>query len=115
MQMRMKKKAMATVEPGIRRPDLDDFFRRSTRLGAVAAYITALAIGVVAVRPAFDDRPALPVVKPHPAAPQIDALRKGESVATFAGRHGLDLGELLALNPKIDSLTLPAGTKLRIG
>jgi hypothetical protein len=42
-------------------------------------------------------------------------LRKGESVATLAARHGLDLGELLALNPRIDSLSLPAGTKLRIG
>jgi hypothetical protein len=36
-------------------------------------------------------------------------------VATFAARHGLDLGQILALNPKIDSLTLPKGTKLRIG
>ena len=44
-----------------------------------------------------------------------DAIRRGESVATFAARHGLDLGELLALNPRVNSLKLRAGTKLRIG
>jgi LysM domain len=41
-------------------------------------------------------------------------LRKGESVATFAARHRLELGDLLALNPSIESLSLPAGTKLRV-
>jgi hypothetical protein len=44
--------------------------------------------------------PATPVVQ------QMDALRKGEAVATFAARHGLELGDLLALNPSIDSLTI---------
>jgi hypothetical protein len=106
---------VSTIEPGIRRADLEQLLRRSSRLGALAAYVTALAVGLVAVRPAFQHQPALPVVKPHPAPPQVDAIRKGESVATFAARNGLDLGEILALNPKLDSLTLPAGTKLRIG
>jgi LysM repeat protein len=106
---------MAAIEPGIRRHDLEGFLRRSSRLGALAAYVTALAVGLVAVRPAFEHQPALPVVKPPPAPPQVDSIRKGESVATFAARHGLDLGQILALNPKIDSLTLPKGTKLRIG
>jgi hypothetical protein len=35
-------------------------------------------------------------------------------VATFAARHGLELGDLLALNPRVDSLALRPGTKLRI-
>jgi hypothetical protein len=106
---------VSTIEPGIRRADVEQLLRRSSRLGAITAYVTALVIGFVAVRPAFQHEPALPVVKPQPPPPQIDSLRKGESVATFAARHGLDLGQVLALNPKLDSLTLPAGTKLRIG
>ncbi|HYY34064.1 MAG TPA: LysM domain-containing protein [Gaiellaceae bacterium] len=107
---------MATVDPGIRGSELHLFLRRSTRLGALAAYVTALIMGFVAVRPAFQHEPAAPVVRtPAPAPRQVDAIRKGESVATFAARHGLDLGELLALNPRVDSLSLRPGTKLRIG
>ena len=55
------------------------------------------------------------VVAPKPSPPRTDTILKGESVATFAARHGLDLGEVLALNPSVNSLSLPAGTKLRIG
>jgi hypothetical protein len=110
-----KSEEMATVDPGIRRHDFDRLIRRSTRLTAFAAYATAVIIGLIAARPAFHDQPNLPVSAPHPSAPKVDVLRKGESVATFAARHGLDLGEVLALNPKIDSLSLPAGTKLRVG
>jgi hypothetical protein len=106
---------VATVEPGIGRDELQHVLRRSTRLGAFAAYVVALAVGLVAVRPAFQHQPpAAPPAKPQ-AAPRTDELRKGESVATFAARHGLDLGELLALNPRINSLRLPPGTRLRIG
>lgn len=106
---------MTTFDPGIRPHDLDRLLRRSTRLTAVAAYTTAVVVGIMAARPAFQDEANAPVVAPRPAPAQTDVLRKGESVATFATRHGLDLGELLALNPRIDSLSLPAGTKLRIG
>jgi LysM repeat protein len=91
------------------------FLRHSTRLAAVAAYLTAVVMAFVAVRPAFQHEPAAPVVKPPAPPAQVDKLRKGETVATFAARHGLDLGELLALNPRVNSLSLRAGTKLRIG
>jgi hypothetical protein len=47
-------------------------------------------------------------------AVSVDAVRKGENAADFASRHGLDLGGLLALNPKVDSLALKPGTKLRV-
>jgi LysM repeat protein len=106
---------MTTFDPGIRRHDFDRFLRRSTRLTAVAAYTTAVVVGFMAARPAFQHETNLPVVEPRPSLPQTDVLRKGESVATFAARHGLDLGELLALNPRVNSLSLPAGTKLRTG
>lgn len=106
---------MTTIDPGIRRHDLDRLIRRSTRLTAFAAYATALVIGLLAARPAFQHEASAPVSAPRPAPRQTDVLRKGETVATFAARHGLDLGELLALNPRINSLSLPAGTKLRIG
>jgi LysM domain len=108
---------MAAIEPVVRhRERLNDLLGRATRLVAVACYASAVIVAVVLVRPAFRDVqaptagvPAAPVVQ------QIDALRKGETVATFAARHGLELGDLLALNPSIDSLTIPAGTKLRVG
>ena len=49
-----------------------------------------------------------------PAAILKDKLRKGESIATFAARHRLSLGDLLALNPDIDSLAAKRGTELRV-
>lgn len=107
---------MAAIEPGLRRDDrLGDLLRRVTRLVVVAAYATAALVALLLVRPAFREAPGPAVAPPRPSAPQQDRIRKGESVATFAARHGLDLGELLALNPKVDSLTLPPGTKLRTG
>ena len=66
------------------------------------------------MRPAFRDAPIPPRAPHEPAAPQTDKLRKGESIATFAARHGLALGDLLALNPEIDSLAAKRGTELRV-
>jgi len=106
---------MTTIDPGIRSPGLDRFLRRSARLTAVGAYASALTLGLIAVRPAFQHEPTVPIAPPRPPPARTDSIREGESVATFAARHGLDLGQLLALNPKVDSLELKAGTKLRIG
>jgi hypothetical protein len=107
---------MAAIDPGLRRTaDLDAFLRQGTRLVVVALYVTAFVVAVVLVRPAFRDTPA-PALAPAAAAPvqTMDKIRKGESVSTFAARHGLGLGDLLALNPRVDSLALRAGTRLRI-
>ena len=107
---------MAAIDPGIRPHDpLETLGRRGTRLAVVALYVTAAVVALLLVRPAFRDQPAPTVAPPQPAATQVDKLRKGETVSTFAARHGLDLGELLALNPRINSLSLPAGTRLRTG
>jgi hypothetical protein len=108
---------MATIEPGVRNAErLTDPLRHATRLAAAACYAAAVIVAVLLARPAFRDVQApAPVVPAAPVVQQTDALRKGETVATFAARHGLELGDLLALNPSIDSLTLKAGTKLRVG
>jgi LysM repeat protein len=106
---------MAAIDPGIRpQPRAELLLRRGTRLGVCAAYVTAAIVGLLLVRPAFESSPQPAFVAPRPAPAITDTLRKHETVATFAARHGLDLGELLALNPKVNSLVLPAGTKLRI-
>jgi hypothetical protein len=107
---------MAAIDPGIHaaaRPE--SLLRRATRLAVVALYVTAAVVALLLVRPAFRDHAGPVVAPPQPPPPQRDAIRKGESVASFAARHGLDLGELLALNPRVDSLKLPAGTTLRVG
>jgi LysM repeat protein len=106
---------MSAVDPGIRRTaGVDTLLRQGTRLAAVAFYVTALIVALMLVRPAFRDTPA-PVLEPATVqVPTTDEVRKGESVATFAARHGLGLGDLLALNPRVDSLVLRPGTKLRI-
>jgi hypothetical protein len=107
---------MAAIDPSIRAPErIESLLRRGTRLAVVALYVTAAVVALLLVRPAFHDGAGPVVAPPKPPPPQRDAIRKGESVASFAARHGLDLGELLALNPRVDSLKLPAGTKLRIG
>jgi LysM repeat protein len=106
---------MAAIDPGLRRHSgLDDLFRRGTRLAALVFYVTALLVALLLVQPAFRDAPATIAAAAAPATPTVDTIRKGESVATFAARHGLGLADLLALNPKIDSLALKPGTKLRI-
>jgi hypothetical protein len=106
---------MAAIEPGLRSTErLETLLRCGTRIAVVILYVTALVVALLLVRPAFRDVTA-PAVAPKPAPPRTDVVLKGESVATFAARHGLDLGELLALNPSVNSLSLPAGTKLRIG
>jgi hypothetical protein len=106
---------MAAIDPGLRSTErLETLLRRGTRVAVVAFYVTALVVALLLVRPAFHDV-AAPSVAPKPAPPRTAVILKDESVATFAARHGLDLGEVLALNPSVDSLSLPAGTKLRIG
>jgi hypothetical protein len=106
---------MAAIEPGLRSTErLETLLRCGTRIAVVFFYVTALVVALLLVRPAFRDV-ARPAVAPEPAPPRTDLVLKGESVATFAARHGLDLGEVLALNPSVNSLSLPAGTKLRIG
>jgi LysM domain len=107
---------MSAIDPGIRASGgTDELLRRGARLAAAAFYVTALIVALMLVRPAFRDTPAPTVVSGTPAAPLVDEIRKGESVATFAARHGLGLGDLLGLNPEIDSLSLKPGTELRIG
>jgi LysM repeat protein len=106
---------MAAIDPGIHREErLDWFLRRGTRLAVVALYLTAVVVALLLVRPAFRAEVVDAVTPSASAAPQTDKIRGGESVATFAARHGLDLGELLALNPRVRSLSLRPGTKLRI-
>jgi hypothetical protein len=105
---------MAVLDPGIRRSDrLTELLRNGTRFAALCFYLIALIVGIALIKPAFQDVQA-PLVARTPVAVQTDALRKRETVATFAARHGLELGDLLALNPSIHSLSLPAGTKLRV-
>jgi hypothetical protein len=107
---------MSAIDPGIQpNAPVDEFFRRGTRLAALVFYVTALIVALVLVRPAFRDAPVPTLAPDAPAAPLTDTLRKGESVATFAARHGMALGDLLALNPEIDSLSAKRGTELRVG
>jgi hypothetical protein len=109
---------MAAIEPRLRTTQrIDDLLRRTTRIAVVAFYFTALMVALLLVRPAFRSTPDLgaPVVSKPTAPREIDVIRKHETVASFAARHGLELGDLLALNPRVNSLALPPGTKLRVG
>jgi LysM repeat protein len=108
---------MAAIEPAVRNAErFNELLRHGTRALVVACYVAAVIVAVVLVRPAFRDvQTPTAVVPAAPVVQQLDTLRKGETVATFAARHGLELGDLLALNPSVDSLTLKPGTKLRIG
>ena len=106
---------MSAIDPGIQpNAPVDELLRRSTRLAALFFYVAALIVALVLVRPAFRDAPMPALAPDEPAAPQTDKLREGESIATFAARHGLALGDLLALNPEIDSLAAKRGTELRV-
>jgi LysM domain len=108
---------MAVLDPGIRRADrLVVLLRQGTRFAALGFYLVALVVAIALIKPTFRDVKA-PTARRVPVQVQVqtDVIRKGENVATFAARHHLELGDLLALNPSIDSLTLPPGTKLRVG
>ena len=109
---------MAAIDPRLRTTQrIDDLLHRTTRIAVVAFYFTALIVALMLVRPAFRDSPNVgaPVVSEPSASRQTDVIRKHETVASFAARHGLELGDLLALNPRVNSLSLPPGTKLRVG
>jgi LysM domain len=109
---------MAAIEPRLRSTQrIDDLLSRTTRIVVVAFYFTAVIIALLLVRPAFRSAPNVgaPVVSKPSIPRETDVIRKHETVASFAARHGLELGDLLALNPRINSLSLPPGTKLRIG
>jgi hypothetical protein len=107
---------MSAIDPGLRiKSGVDELVRRGTRLAAAVFYVTALVVALLLVRPAFQDAPEQAIRPSALAAPLTDKIRKGESVATFAARHGLALGDLLALNPEIDTLAVKRGTELRIG
>lgn len=108
---------MAAIEPAVRKAErFNDLLRHGTRALVVVCYVAAVIAAILLVRPAFRDVQAPSGVVPAaPVVQQLDTLQKGETVATFAARHGLELGDLLALNPSVDSLTLKPGTKLRIG
>src|SRR5215210_3844489 len=108
---------MAAIDPGLRSSERgDELLRRGTRIAVVTGYAVAFVVAILLIRPAFAPADfSGPVAKPIPAAPQTDVIRKHETVATFAARNGLELGDLLALNPNVNSLALPAGTKLRVG
>ena len=109
---------MAAIEPRIRTSQrADDLLRRTTRIAVVAFYFAAVIVALLLVRPAFRSAPNVgaPVVSKPSAPRETDVIRKHETVASFAARHGLELGDLLALNPRVNSLALPPGTKLRVG
>ena len=107
---------MAAIEPVFRSAERHaGLLRQATRGIAVAAYAAAVLAAVLLVRPAFRDAHAPVVLPAAPVVAQTDVVRKHETVASFAARHKLELGDLLALNPSIDSLDIPAGTKLRVG
>jgi hypothetical protein len=109
---------MAAIEPRLRTSQrIDDLLRQATRIGVVAFYFAAVTVAFLLVQPAFRAAPEVraPFVSTPSAPPKIDTIRKHETVASFAARHGLELGDLLALNPRVNSLSLPPGTKLRVG
>src|SRR5512132_1150873 len=109
---------MAAIEPGLRTSQrTEDLLRRTTRIAVVAFYFAAVIVALLLVRPAFRSAPNIgaPVISKPSAPRETDVIRKHETVASFAARHGLELGDLLALNPRVNSLALPPGTKLRVG
>jgi LysM domain len=109
---------MAAIEPGLRTSHrTEDLLRRTTRIAVVAFYFAAVIVALLLVRPAFRSAPNIgaPVISKPSAPRETDVIRKHETVASFAARHGLELGDLLALNPRVNSLALPPGTKLRVG
>jgi LysM repeat protein len=109
---------MAAIEPRLRTTQrTEGLLRQATRIGVLAFYVVAVIVAFLLVRPAFRSAPDVgaPFVSTPSAPPKIDAIRKHETVASFAARHGLELGDLLALNPRVNSLSLRPGTKLRVG
>lgn len=109
---------MAAIEPGLRTTQrIQDLLRRTTRIAVVAFYFAAVILALLLVRPAFRGAPNVgaPIVSEPSAPRETDVIRKHETVASFAARHGLKLGDLLALNPRVNNLSLPPGTKLRVG
>jgi LysM repeat protein len=90
------------------------------RAVAAGAYVTAvLVMLVLVVSPVVGGPGEGAAESPTPAAAAVDVpdyytLRQDDTLAGIAGRFGLTVEELRALNPGIDPMALAPGSKLRL-
>ena len=96
------------------------------RIAAPAALLLAATAGVLAARSAADGEPSTPPaatttrfpIAPPPPSPVTPArfhiVRGGDTLATIAEANGTTVERLLELNPGIDPVALPVGSRIRV-
>ena len=85
------------------------------RAAATAGYGLAVLVMLVLVVTAATGGGDAPSASARPAsAPDYYTLREGDTLAGVAARFGLNVEEVRKLNPRIDPLALPPGSKVRL-
>lgn len=87
----------------------------------VAPLVLVLVVVAVwlVVSPATDDRVAVPTAATTTEATtgptrRTYTVRRGDSLSSVAARYGVDVDDLIELNPRADPQALRAGQRLRL-
>lgn len=89
--------------------------RYGARLVALAAYASALVLGIVLLAPAFTEAgPATASALPA-AQPRMATVDPGATLELVAAENGLSVARLLALNPGLGPFSLASRKQVRVG
>jgi LysM repeat protein len=107
---------MAYVEPrGSVGNAFESVLRNGARAAAIAAYATALAVALLLLAPVLFERGQAPVVLPVGPKPIHYTVKRGETLAGVAARHGLSLERFFTLNRGMTPFTADAGNPVVVG
>lgn len=88
----------------------------TARVLAPVAFLLAVTIAVLLVRAGLrsDDPPAPPGAVVTAVEPAYYVVRRGDTLATIAARHGTTVTAIRRLNPDVDPVSLDVGRRLRV-
>ena len=91
----------------------EEAFRLGARLLAVAGYAVAVVVAVALLAPVLQrEEGGATAAGMEPAA--VYTVRSGDTLAVVAAEHGVSVGRLLALNPRLGPLGLERGAEIRL-
>ena len=85
------------------------------RILAPVTLLLAVTIAVLLVRAGLDDgRPDVERPGVSAVQPRFHVVAGGETLASVAARYGVEVDQILDLNPGIDPVSLAVGSRIRV-